>query len=154
MNKKEFIFSIMPAHWIIIGILMAPGCKTGTKDIPSDDWTVSVLPASLRLDPVTSNIIDDRYLLSESNASRGELILKKNWIYDGERVSLHAARGEYISFQLVLTRNTGRILKGISIDMPSFKNKDSRFPVEPELFLEWSVQVKHPAPVIPRQRWA
>ena len=72
-------------------------------------------------------------------------MLEKNWIYDGAKVTLQAARGEYISFQLVLTNNTDKILKGIRVEMPPFGNDNSRFTVKPELFLEWSVEVKTPS---------
>ena len=38
-----------------------------------------------------------------------------------EKVTLYAARGEYISFQLVITNNTDKTLKNIRIEMPAFR---------------------------------
>ncbi len=105
-------------------------------------WEISVLPSSVRLDPETNEIIDQRFDAVIQENSRNKDLLEKNWIYDGEQVTLHGARGEYISFQLVLTNHTGSTLKGINIDVSSFQGTDSRFNVDPELFLEWAVEVK------------
>jgi hypothetical protein len=77
-------------------------------------------------------------------------MLQKNWIFDGAKVTLQAARGEYISFQLVLTNHTDKILKGIRVEMPPFGNGNSRFTIKPELFLEWSVEVKTPSTGYPK----
>jgi hypothetical protein len=123
---------------ISIGLLTI-GC--GLSDTGTG-WETSVLPASVRLDPVTNEIIDHRFDAVIQENSGGTDLLEKNWIYDGEQVTLHGARGEYISFQLVITNNTGSTLKGINIDVASFKGTDSRFNVDPELFLEWAVEVK------------
>jgi hypothetical protein len=82
------------------------------------DWEISVIPSSVRLDPVTNEIIENRFVLNKNNAS-GD-ILKQNWIYDGKRVSLKAARGEYISFQLVLTNKSSSPINQVKVDVPSF----------------------------------
>ena len=108
------------------------------------------MPASVRLDPTTDEIIDQRFIMLENDKGKHENMLKKNLIYDGKRSSLFGARGEYVSFQLVLTNNTGKTLKGIRISMPAFRNNDSQFSVNPELFLEWSVQVKTPSTGYPK----
>ena len=82
--------------------------------------------------------------MNQENFEKKDL-LKKNWIYDGKQVTLHAARGEYISFQLVITNQTASILKGINIEITPFKGSNSQFKVHPELFLEWAVEVKTPS---------
>ena len=112
-------------------ILLAYGCKSVNKGTQSSAWSISVLPSSVRLDPATHEIIDERFILLKNREPRKGSLLKKNWIYDGSGVSLHAARGEYISFQLILTRNTQNTLKNIRINMLPFENKDSRFSIPP-----------------------
>ena len=78
-------------------------------------------------------------------------MLKKNLIYDGKQVSLFGARGEYISFQLVVTNNSREdILKNIRIEMPEFSNAENHFTIRPEFFLEWSVKVKTPSTGYPK----
>ncbi|HLF34319.1 MAG TPA: hypothetical protein VI583_08780, partial [Cyclobacteriaceae bacterium] len=62
----------------------------------------------------------------------------------------HAARGEYVSFQLVIRKKTDSALKGIMVDMPLFGNSESKFNIAPELFLEWAVEVKTPSTGYPR----
>jgi len=123
---------------ISIGLIMV---SCGLSDTETG-WEISVLPSSVRLDPVTNEIIDHRSDAVPHEITGGENLLNKNWIYDGEQVTLHAARGEYISFQLVLTNNTGSTLKGINIDIAPFKGTGSGIDIDPELFLEWSVEVK------------
>jgi hypothetical protein len=99
---------------------------------------------------VTNEIIDSKFdAVSQENFGKKDL-LEKNWIYDGGKVSLHAARGEYISFQVVLTNHTESTLKGINIDITPFKDSDSQFKVKPELFLEWAVEVKTPSTGYPK----
>ena len=66
-------------------------------------------------------------------------------------VALKSARGEYISFQLVITNNNpDSILKDIKVEMPSFRNGTARLKIKPELFLEWSVNVKIPSTGYPK----
>lgn len=101
-------------------------------------WKISVLPSSVRLNPQTNEIID----IYDNCGSCKRGLLENNWIYDGKNVSLHGARGEYVSFQLVVTKNTDSPLTGISIEMPRFKGQGIQFSNEPEMFLEWAVEVK------------
>lgn len=117
--------------------------------LPSN-WTISVLPSSVRIDPTTNQIIDERFCLPEGRKEMQNDMLKKNQIYDGTTVSLSAARGEYISCQLVVTNNTAKTLKNIRIEMDNFSNDDSHFPFKPEFFLEWSVEVKTPSTGYPK----
>ncbi len=119
--------------------LLAVSCgSSGT----GPDWEISVLPSSVRLDPVSNEIIDQRFKgVPRANTGNKDL-LEKNWIYDGEQVTLHGARGEYVSFQLVLTSHTESTLKGIYVDVEPFSGTNSRIDIDPELFLEWAVEVK------------
>ncbi len=133
----------------VLGILLC-GCKVVTKDTDTPEWGISVLPPSIRLDPVTNLIIDNRFVSLRMDPSVSEELLNENWIFKEGKVSLHAARGEYISFQLVVTNYSASTLEYIKIKMPPFENGDSKIPVEPELFLEWSVQVKTPSTGYPR----
>jgi hypothetical protein len=135
---------------ILLFILLAFGCRSVSRDTQTSDWDLSVLPSSVRLDPVHNEIIEQRFILLKNTPSQRKSLLKKNWIFDGSRAELHAARGEYVSFQLVVTSNTSNTLKNIHIDMPAFKNSDNQIPVNPEFFLEWSVQVKTPSTGYPK----
>jgi hypothetical protein len=108
----------------------------------SSSWSLSALPSSVRLNPVTDKILDRKPAVYPSQRGAPQNLLGKNWVYDGNKVSLHGARGEYVSFQLVLTRHTGSTLKHISVHMKPFANGSAKFHVKPELFLEWSVDVE------------
>ncbi len=138
---------------LIIFFLIANGGYSMFGQENYTDWKISILPSSVRLDPSTNSIIDPL----NSDLSEGKDVLTKNWIYDGKKVTLNAARGEYISFQLVLTKDGDSILRGIQVEMSPFKNSDSEFAVEPELFLEWAVEVKAPSTGYPKaslgNRW-
>jgi hypothetical protein len=72
-------------------------------------------------------------------------LLCQNWIFDGKAVQLHAARGEYVSFQLVLEKEQGEKLTDIIIEMGPFSRAGRALTVQPELFLEWAVEVKVPS---------
>ena len=133
---------------IYFGLLLTltlSGCNSGTTTTLKPDFSVSVLPSSVRLDPTTNQIIDNHFLLPDKSDPKQEDLLKKNLIFNGTQVSLFAARGEYISFQVVVTNNTDKILKNIRIEMPEFRNNKTLFPFKPEFFLEWSVEVKTPS---------
>lgn len=110
------------------------------------DWKISVLPSSVRLNPQTNEIID----IYDNCQSCRKNLLEKNWIYDGKKVALQGARGEYVSFQVVLTKNTDATLKGISVEIPAFKGEGGAFRNPAELFLEWSVEVKTPSTGYPK----
>jgi hypothetical protein len=125
-------------------------CNTASNSTENSGWTTSVIPSSIRLDPVTNDIIDQRFHLPVKQGEKQYDLLKKNLIYDGKQVSMFAARGEYISFQVVITNNTGTGLKNIKISMPEFSNSETSFPIRPEFFLEWSIQVKSPSTGYPK----
>src|SRR5690349_13798698 len=88
------------------------------QHVENADWEISVIPSSVRLDPVTNEIIENRFVLNKNKAA-GD-VLHQNWIYDGKRVALKAARGEYISFQLVLTNKSAKPINQVKVELPSF----------------------------------
>jgi hypothetical protein len=136
---------------ISLGLLLIFSCDTPqTKIKANSEWDISILPSSIRLDPSTNEIIEHRFDAVDSYNPKEGNLLKKNWIFDGEKVNLYGARGEYISFQLVLTRYTNSALKGIQVDVESFKLEGNQFDIEPELFLEWAVEVKTPSTGYPK----
>jgi len=130
---------------LLIAGIAACGCKPVNKGTITPEWIVSVLPSSVRIDPSTDQIIDQRFCLISKNQDRREDMLKKNLIYDGKQVSLFGARGEYVSFQVVVTNNTKNTLKNIRVEMDEFSKSDNQFKIRPEFFLEWAVKVKTPS---------
>jgi hypothetical protein len=132
-------------YFAILLTIILFSCKSVNTSNQPAAWTISVLPSSVRLDPATNQIIDTRFCLPEGQKEVQTGMLKKNQVFDGTTVTLYAARGEYISCQLVVTNNTGKALKNISIHMAEFSTGETKFPYKPELFLEWAVQVKTPS---------
>jgi len=128
---------------IILFSLVMSGCNKSVNESIGSNWEITVLPSSVRLDPVTNEIIESRFHGVEQKEVSKWNFLKENWIYDGEKVNLHGARGEYVSFQVVLTNLTKSVLKNIHFDVKPFKNGDDQFANNPELFLEWSVEVQN-----------
>lgn len=106
----------------------------------SSKWSISALPSSVRLDPSSGRVIDDGAGIYRMEPL-GE-ILGKNWIYDSGQVSLHAARGEYVSFQLVVENLSDTTLYDIIVEMKPFKMGGKTLDFDPELFLEWAIEVK------------
>ena len=92
--KRVLVFSLT--------IFLFISCSTSDKEIRKSDWDIGILPSSIRLDPVTNEIIDSRFVTLKDVPAKYDNLYKSNWIYDGERVTLYSARGEYISFQFVL----------------------------------------------------
>jgi hypothetical protein len=131
--------------------LILAGCTTSTTiDSGQEGWSLSVIPSSVRIDPSTNEILDFKFNAVPQEKPLKRDILDKNWIYDGSKVSLHTARGEYVSFQLVLTNNTGSTLRAVQVEMEPFKNADAQLEILPELFLEWAVEVKTPSTGYPK----
>jgi hypothetical protein len=134
----------------VIGLL-AGNAVLSQNDNTIGKWRLFVLPSSLRLDPVTNKIIEERFSAVNTGLQQKGNLLEKNWVYDGNKVSLKSARGEYVSFQLVITNNyPDSILQGIKVEMPSFHSKNSTLITPPELFLEWAVNVKTPSTGYPK----
>ncbi|MFH1071608.1 MAG: hypothetical protein V1794_18460 [Candidatus Glassbacteria bacterium] len=102
-------------------------------------WTLSALPSSVRLDPVSGKIIEDRPDIYKMQPL-GDL-LGSNWVYDGSSVKLSAARGEYVSFQIVIGRTGTDTLRDFSIEVAPFEIGGQKLATPAELFLEWSVRV-------------
>lgn len=136
---------------IFLTFLLIGSCDQAESPYQVDShWDISILPSSVRLDPSTNEIIEHRFDAVDSFKPTGDNLLQRNWIFDGEKAILHAARGEYISFQLVLTNNSSQTLKGIQVDMRKFQNSEVTLDIEPELFLEWAVEVKSPSTGYPK----
>lgn len=134
---------------LIISSILGSCTPSGNTNKKSE-WKISVLPSSVRLDPVTSENIESRFRGVKQKNPIKRKFLKKNWLYDGKRVNLYGARGEYISFQVVLTRGKKSELRDIDIKVNNFKNGAVQFDNPPELFLEWFVEVKQPSTGYPR----
>ena len=134
---KLYIFSVF------IGMLLIFGCRSSSNKINKiHDWKISALPSSVRLDPSSNAIIDLRFDAVDGYKASNRNLLEKNWVFDGNEVNIYGARGEYISFQLVVTNNSDLPLKGILVNMDPFKSSTAQFKILPELFLEWAVEVK------------
>ena len=104
-------------------VLFISGCTLSNQNNTESDWDISILPSSVRIDPSTNKIIENRFVVLKNGSSKETNILKNNWLFNEDRAKLHGARGEYVSFQLVLTNHTTSTLKGINIEMPPFKMK-------------------------------
>ncbi|MFT4019368.1 MAG: DUF4091 domain-containing protein [Agriterribacter sp.] len=106
-------------------------------------WDISIVPASVRIDPLTGEIVENRFRGIENRQYSYQQ--KRNWIYDGNKALLYGARGEYISFQVALNNYTDSTLRGLSISMPSFHNRQMELGVKPEIFLEWFINIQTPS---------
>ena len=133
--------------FILIIILGSFGKEKNESGL--SDWEISIIPSSIRVDPVTTEIIEERFDAVPQKKSWTNL-LEKNWIFNGSLATLHSSRGEYISFQLVLTNNSTKVLEGIVVEMEPFRNDEGCLGIEPELFLEWSVEIKTPSGGYPK----
>ena len=89
--KHYYLFLVLFVSFLQIA------CKSGTQRIEPEGWNIFILPSSIRLDPSTNEIINQRFI--SLNQSDKKNLLNENRIYDGEKVQLFSARGEYVSFQ-------------------------------------------------------
>ncbi len=119
-------------------IVLALGQSASTP-AQGGGWKINALPSSVRLDPSSGKIIEDRPDLYRMEPL-GNLLVK-NWVYDGAEVRLSCARGEYVSFQLVLERIGSAGLKDIIVSVAPFLRNGQPLPSSPEVFLEWAVEV-------------
>lgn len=149
LKNREHGLLLREALGFIIMILILGSCGRSVTDSAIRDWDISIVPSSIRVDPVKTEVIEERFDAVPQNKSRKNLI-KENWIYDGQQATLHSARGEYISFQLVLTNNSAEVLEGIDVEMEPFRSDEGYLGIEPELFLEWSVEVQTPSGGYPK----
>jgi hypothetical protein len=113
---------------------------TPRNSVPGDAWFISALPSSIRLNPISGKIIEDRPDIYQMRPLGN--LLEQNWIYDGRTAQLHGARGEYVSFQIVIGRTTDDTLKDLFVKATPFTMAGHGLKSDPELFLEWSVKVK------------
>jgi len=136
MSKRSLIVTLfrLTASLPLLLVTLVCGAPTGAA------FSLSVLPASVRMDPASGRIIDDASVRYGARPL-GDL-RRANWVYDGRTVSLHAARGEYVSFQLVMENLTDSTLKDLIVDMKPFTGPAGGLGFDPELFLEWAVEVK------------
>ena len=139
MMMKSIVFALLLVSGLFKNNLSA--------QLKKQLWTIGAIPASVRIDPTTNKIIEDRFYIKRAGA---QSLIAKNWIYDGSSVKLFCAKGEYISFQVVLTNHSAGSLKGIDIHMTPLKKNNTELNIKPELFLEWSVEVKTPSTGYPR----
>ena len=128
---------IKSGFFILIVMTIFCGC-TGPPD-NYVSWDIHALPSSIRLDPSSGKVIEDRPDLYKMEAMGN--LLEKNWVYDGKEVHLKAARGEYVSFQLVIEKSGTTDLKDIIVTLSPFTQSDQLLPADPEIFLEWAVRV-------------
>ena len=132
-------------YLILLSSVFAFSCNSGDKIETKSGWGISVLPSSVRMDPTSKSIIDNRFVILKDDPVQQKDLMKKNLIFDGQKVTLHSARGEYFSFQVVLTNFSDKQLDNIRIEIPGFSGDNIKLKVKPELFLEWSVEVKTPS---------
>jgi len=92
---------------------------------------------------VTNRIIEQRFICSQTPVPSN--LLNRNCIFDGKKAMLHSARGEYVSFQLVLTNPSDSALSNIQIKIGNFVSNKCTFQIAPELFLEWAVKIETPS---------
>ena len=52
---------------VIVYTVLALSCNTPTSPVTTSDWDISILPASVRLDPVTREVIDNRLKILAGN---------------------------------------------------------------------------------------
>ncbi len=135
---------------ILICFFIIGGCYEEKNKDSSLEWNVSVLPSSIRIDPEKNEILDGRVNAIKNSNLEYDEILFNNWIYDGNQVNLYSARGEYISFQIVIQNHSDSALTGIKVEMLPFKNENTNIKIDPELFLEWAVEVQTPSTGYPK----
>ncbi|MEA1997452.1 MAG: hypothetical protein U9N45_07420, partial [Gemmatimonadota bacterium] len=135
---KAIFLAVISAVCLNLSPLVSAAAWAANEGNPA--WSISALPPSVRLDPSSGMVIDDGSKIYDMEPLGN--LLEKNWVYDGNRVSIHAARGEYVSFQLVMQNHTDKPLKDIIVKMEPFRRGESKIGINPELFLEWAVEVK------------
>ncbi|MBX3257021.1 MAG: DUF4091 domain-containing protein [Chitinophagaceae bacterium] len=128
--------------------LAIAACNTDSKNSKTNDsgktgWDIAIVPASVRVDPLTGEILENRFKGVEGKQATYQQ--EKNWVYDGNKAVLFSARGEYVSFQVTLNNYTDSILRDISIAMPLLRNQQMEIKYKPEIFLEWAVHVQTPS---------
>ena len=136
MRTNDLTRSVLVICAALLLWLGSPRLARGQTSRPSADWTLGILPESVRIDPVTSRVLE-----SLPEMDKAERLWEKNWVYDGKVLRLAAARGQYVSFQVVISRAGGEPLRDVVVEVSPFKKGEQSLATEPELFLEWCVQV-------------
>ena len=83
-----------------VGSVLAVPATQISSNTSSKGWFVSAVPSSIRINPVSGKPVEDRPDIYNMRSIGN--VLEHNWVYDGEKVRLQGARGEYVSFQVVL----------------------------------------------------
>ena len=136
MTRKRNLFTML------MTLIVVPIILTGGK-LNAQDWNISVLPPSIRLDPSSGKVLEAQARAYDMKPIGN--VLEKNWIYDGSKVNLKAARGEYVSFVFVLENKSDSVLHEIVVEMDPFKKGGETLNFNPELYLVWAVEVKQPS---------
>ncbi len=138
---------------VFLGLWIAFGCTDNTVNTSDTDetWSLGILPASVRFDPATKEAIEYRHITLDKQANTNKpKLLVDNWVYKDGIASIYGARGEYVSFQVVIDNGTQDLLKNISMELAPFANENDTLEIRPELFLEWAVEVKTPSTGYPK----
>lgn len=124
----------------LFSIMLTDCSQEAAKTSTPNEWDIGILPSSVRFNPVTTEVIENNFdaVPGDKSVTR----LNSNWVYDGKSANLYTARGEYVSFQLVVINNSLKTLENIMVEMEPFSFNNQQIPISPELFLEWSVEVK------------
>ena len=69
-------------------IIIAGSCNPADKIKNYSGWSISVLPSSVRLDPTSNTIIDNRFVILRDDPVQQEDMLEKNLVFDGKKVLL------------------------------------------------------------------
>src|SRR6187402_2827983 len=111
---------------IIYGLwMLTAGCDsdrrpTTVRENAGEEWSVAIIPASVRIDPLNGKVIENRFKAVKNIRPKNEDLQARNWIYDGKKAMLYSARGEYISFQVTVNNYSDSTLKNINISMSPF----------------------------------
>lgn len=125
--------------------LSGPRLARGQATQSAGRWTLGALPSSIRIDPVTGRLLE-----SLPAGAKTDRLWESNWVYDGKVVRLAAGRGQYVSFQVVIGRAGDETLRDVVVEMPPFRKDEQTLAVQPELFLEWCVEVTRPTSQYPK----
>ncbi len=137
MKKHPIIYTLLALFILLPAAAITVVCAR-PDNAP---FAVSALPSSVRMDPSNGRIIDDAHTVYKT-PELGDL-RAKNWVFDGASVSLRAARGEYVSFQVVVENLIDSTLHDVIVETKTFSQSGKKLSFEPELFLEWAVEVKN-----------
>ena len=119
MRTSDLTAPVLLVAMMVLVWLGGPRLAREQSTQPSPKWTLGVLPASVRIDPVTGRLLE-----SLPEGTRADPLWEKNWLYDGQTVKLAAARGQYVSFQIVVGRVGDEPLRDVVVEMPPLRKGD------------------------------